>query len=76
MTSALLILAGRFPIKLGMTGMFSMTRGAGITKRHNKLLIALVIPFGQSGYVALYRYDSADDAVYALAFRHQKEASY
>ena len=36
----------------------------------------LMIPFGNSGYVALYRYESADDAVYVLAFRHQKEAGY
>ena len=36
----------------------------------------LVIPFGDSGYVALYRYEPADDAVYVLAFRHQKEAGY
>jgi len=36
----------------------------------------LVIGFGDSGYVALYRYEPADDAVYVLAFRHQKEAGY
>lgn len=36
----------------------------------------LVIAFGDSGYVALYRNESADDAVYVLAFRHQKEAGY
>jgi len=36
----------------------------------------LLIPFGDSGYVALYRYETADDAVYILAFRHQKEAGY
>ena len=36
----------------------------------------LVIAFGDSGYVALYRHEPADDAVYALAFRHQKEAGY
>jgi plasmid stabilization system protein ParE len=36
----------------------------------------LVISFGDSGYVALYRYEPADDAVYLLAFRHQKEAGY
>lgn len=34
----------------------------------------LVIPFGDSGYVALYRHEPADDAVYVLAFRHQKKA--
>ncbi|MCR6651409.1 MAG: type II toxin-antitoxin system RelE/ParE family toxin [Cellvibrionaceae bacterium] len=36
----------------------------------------LVIVFGDSGYVALYRHEPADDAVYILAFRHQKEAGY
>lgn len=36
----------------------------------------LVIQFGDSGYVALYRHEPADDAVYVLAFRHQKEAGY
>ncbi|MFT0534459.1 type II toxin-antitoxin system RelE/ParE family toxin [Castellaniella hirudinis] len=36
----------------------------------------LVIAFGDSGYVALYRCEPADDAVYVLAFRHQKEAGY
>jgi len=36
----------------------------------------LVISFGDSGYVALYRHEPADNAVYVLAFRHQKEAGY
>jgi ParE toxin of type II toxin-antitoxin system, parDE len=36
----------------------------------------LVIAFGDSGYVALYRYDRDDDAVYVLAFRHQREAGF
>lgn len=36
----------------------------------------LVIAFGDSGYVALYRYEPVEDAVYILAFRHQKEAGY
>ena len=36
----------------------------------------LVIPFGGSGYVALYRHEPNDDAVYLLAFRHQREAGY
>lgn len=36
----------------------------------------LVIDFGESGYVALYRHEPADDAVYLLAFRHQREAGY
>jgi plasmid stabilization system protein ParE len=36
----------------------------------------LVIGFGVSGYVALYRHEPANDVVYVLAFRHQKEAGY
>jgi len=36
----------------------------------------LLISFGDSGYVALYRHEPAEDAVYVLAFRHQKEAGY
>ena len=36
----------------------------------------LVIEFGDSGYVALYRQEAVDDAIYVLAFRHQKEAGY
>jgi hypothetical protein len=33
----------------------------------------LVIPFGDSGYAALYRHEPTLDLVYVLAFRHQKE---
>ena len=36
----------------------------------------LVIAFGDSGYVLLYRHEPADDTVYVLAPRHQKEAGY
>jgi plasmid stabilization system protein ParE len=36
----------------------------------------LVISFGESGYVAIYRFEPREDAVYILAFRHQKEAGY
>ena len=36
----------------------------------------LIIDFGDSGYIALYRYEPKDDLVYVLAFRHQKEAGY
>lgn len=35
-----------------------------------------MIAFGDSGYIALYRYQPIDDAVYILAFRHQKEEGY
>ena len=36
----------------------------------------LLIAFGDSGYVALYRHEPAEDTVLVLAFRHQKEAGY
>ena len=36
----------------------------------------LVIAFGESGYVALYRHELEADTVHVLAFRHQKEAGY
>ena len=36
----------------------------------------LIISFGNTGYVALYRYDKGTDSVVVLAFRHQKEAGY
>jgi len=36
----------------------------------------LIIPFGDSGYVALYHHDTEVDLMYVLAFRHQKEAGY
>ena len=36
----------------------------------------LIIPFGDSGYVALYRHEIKSDSVLLLAFRHQKEAGY
>jgi plasmid stabilization system protein ParE len=40
------------------------------------MLRELVIEFGDSGYVGLYRYNLESDTVYILAFRHQKEAGY
>lgn len=36
----------------------------------------VVIPFGDSGYIGLYRHETAENAVYVLAFRHQREAGY
>lgn len=36
----------------------------------------LMIDFGDSGYVALYRHDPSADTVFVLAFRHQREAGY
>jgi plasmid stabilization system protein ParE len=64
-------------------------RAAQVIKKHFRLLETMpnsgkpfpkrpawnqvIIPFGDSGYLALYRYEPSDDAVYILAFRHQKE---
>ncbi|MDR2208865.1 MAG: type II toxin-antitoxin system RelE/ParE family toxin [Azoarcus sp.] len=50
--------------------------GIGRPSPESPELRELVIPFGDSGYIALYRYDPAAEAVYVLAFRHQKEAGY
>lgn len=36
----------------------------------------LLVDFGNSGYVALYRHNEADDTILVLAFRHQREAGY
>jgi plasmid stabilization system protein ParE len=36
----------------------------------------LKIPFGDSGYVALYLHDPDADAVYVVNFKHQKEGGY
>jgi plasmid stabilization system protein ParE len=36
----------------------------------------LLIPFGDSGYVALYVHDRVQDQIIVLAFRHQREAGY
>lgn len=36
----------------------------------------LIIEFGDTGYVTLYRYEQGTNTVYLLAFRHQKEAGY
>ena len=42
----------------------------------NPELRELIIPFGSSGYVALYKYEAESNITYILAFRHQKEAGY
>ncbi len=36
----------------------------------------MIIGFGNSGYVALYRADEDGSTVYVLAVRHQREAGY
>lgn len=54
-----------------------------ILKRHPLIgheaeqgLRELVISRGSTGYVALYSYEEAHDAVFILALRHQREAGY
>lgn len=39
-------------------------------------LIELVIDFGASGYLAIYRYEPPLDAVTILAIKHQREDDY
>ena len=36
----------------------------------------LIIDFGATGYLALYRYEPANDAVVILAIKHQREDDY
>ncbi|WP_192483942.1 MULTISPECIES: type II toxin-antitoxin system RelE/ParE family toxin [Cysteiniphilum] len=36
----------------------------------------LIIPFGDSGYAVLYRYEAVTDICHVLAFKHQKEVGY
>ena len=33
-----------------------------------------LIPFGDGGYLARYRYDGSTDTVYVVAIRHQRES--
>jgi len=47
-----------------------------IGRRAEVDLRELVISRGQSGYIALYRYDGERDRVLVLAVRHQREAGY
>ncbi|MBW2185405.1 MAG: type II toxin-antitoxin system RelE/ParE family toxin [Deltaproteobacteria bacterium] len=48
----------------------------GRTVENHTGLRELVIPFGKTGYVALYRYDIKADLIVILAFRYQKEIDY
>jgi plasmid stabilization system protein ParE len=50
--------------------------GIGRPLEDEPSLRELIVSFGDSGYVALYRYDQQTDTVFVLAFRHQKEAGY
>jgi plasmid stabilization system protein ParE len=47
-----------------------------IGRRVEKETRELVISFGSTGYLALYRYVPAKDEVRVLAIRHQRELDY
>lgn len=47
-----------------------------IGRRHENDLRELVISHGKRGYIALYRFDQAQDVVRVLAICHQREAGY
>ena len=47
-----------------------------IGRRVRGSLRELVVSVGASGYLALYRYDAALDAVRIVRVRHQREAGY
>lgn len=49
---------------------------AGRPLEDHPALRELPIPFGDAGYVMLYRHLPDRDAVVLLAFRHQKEAGF
>lgn len=36
----------------------------------------ILIPFGDGGYLARYRYDISTETIYVVAIRHQREAGY
>lgn len=42
---------------------------------HSPFLRELIIPFGRTGYVALFEIESANDTV-VVAVRHQREDEY
>lgn len=56
--------------------MLESTPGIGRPMPDLPELRELVIVFGDSGYVAIYRHVPSEDTVFVLAFRHQKEAGY
>ncbi len=47
-----------------------------IGRRVTAQMRELVVSHGATGYVALYRFDRAHDAVRILRIRHQREAGY
>ncbi len=57
-------------------GFLGNTPNMGRPLDDTPVLRELIVAFGDSGYVALYRYETEIDTVFILAFRHQKEAGY
>jgi len=53
-----------------------LTRHPLIGRRNEGELRELVISFGKTGYVALYRFLPAQDQIRILAVRHQRELDY
>ena len=53
-----------------------LTRHPLIGRRIDSALRELIISRGRSGYVALYSFEAAEDAVLVLRIRHQREAGY
>jgi plasmid stabilization system protein ParE len=47
-----------------------------VGRRIEEDLRELVISFGETGYIALYRFDVQQDEVRVLALRHQREIGY
>ena len=47
-----------------------------VGRRLEEDLRELVISFGDTGYIALYRFDVQQDTVRVLALRHQREIGY
>ena len=46
---------------------------ANRARADNSRLRELIIPFGDSGYIALYEYIVAQDVVYVLGIKHKRE---
>ena len=53
-----------------------LERHPAVGRRVDKLRRELVITYGASGYLALYRHDPRPNVVRILRIRHQREAGY
>jgi plasmid stabilization system protein ParE len=69
------------PVAVATIGLIE--EAVGLLKRHPMIgrpveeeLRELVISRGNTGYVALYSFEEAQEAVLILAIRHQREAGY